>query len=77
MVHPQGPGSRQYFVNDPADMGYYLREFEYTFYGICTEIFLSKIGSLSSVVPEGSKQMYDLTELLHQKDQSYLRSRSN
>ena len=31
MVHPQGPGSRQYFVNDPADMGYYLREFEHTF----------------------------------------------
>ena len=31
MVHPQGPESRQYFVNDPADMGDYLREFEHTF----------------------------------------------
>ena len=31
MVHPQGPGSRQYFVNDPADVGDYLREFEHTF----------------------------------------------
>ena len=31
MVHPQGPGSRQHFVNDPADMGDHLREFEHTF----------------------------------------------
>ena len=31
MVHPHGPGSRQYFVNDPADMGDYLRGFEHTF----------------------------------------------
>ena len=31
MVHSQGPGSRQFFVNDPADMGDYLREFEHTF----------------------------------------------
>ena len=31
MVHPQGSGSRQYFVNDPADMSHYLREFEHTF----------------------------------------------
>ena len=31
MVHPKGPRSRQYFVNDPADMGDYLREFEHTF----------------------------------------------
>ena len=30
MVHPKGPGRRQYFVNDPADMGDYLREFEHT-----------------------------------------------
>ena len=30
MVHPKGPGSRQYFVNDPADMDEYLREFEHT-----------------------------------------------
>ena len=30
MVHPKGPGSRQYFVNDPADMGDYLREFKHT-----------------------------------------------
>ena len=31
MVHPQGPRSRQYFVNNPADMSDYLREFEHTF----------------------------------------------
>ena len=31
MVHPQGPRSRQYFVNNPADMGDYLKEFEHTF----------------------------------------------
>ena len=67
-----GPGSRQYFVNNPADMGDYLREFEHTFMFEFADIFLSKIGSLSSVVPEGSEQMYDLSELLHQKDQSYL-----
>ena len=24
MVHPKGPRSRQYFVNDPADMGDYF-----------------------------------------------------
>ena len=30
MVHPKGPRSRQYFVNDPADMDEYLREFEHT-----------------------------------------------
>ena len=57
MVHPQGPGSRQYFINDLADMG------DYFHVGICTDIFLSKIGSFASAVPEGSKQMYDLSEL--------------
>ena len=31
MVHPKGPRCRQDFVNDPADMGDYLREFEHTF----------------------------------------------
>ena len=31
MVHPKGPRSRQYFVNDPVDMSDYLREFEHTF----------------------------------------------
>ena len=31
MVHPKGPRSRQYFVNDPADMSDYSREFEHTF----------------------------------------------
>ena len=31
MVHLEGPGSRQYFVNHLADMGDYLREFEHTF----------------------------------------------
>ena len=31
MVHHKGPRMRQYFVNDPADMSDYLREFEHTF----------------------------------------------
>ena len=39
MLHPEGPGSRQYFVNDPYFHAYFH-------VGICTDIFLSKIGSL-------------------------------
>ena len=39
MVHPKGPGSRQYFFNDPADMGDYLREFEHTFMLEFAQIF--------------------------------------
>ena len=39
MVHPKGPRSRQYFVNDPADKGDHLREFEHTFMLAFRQIF--------------------------------------
>ena len=39
MVHPKGLGSRQYFVNDPADMSDYLRKFEHTFMLEFAQIF--------------------------------------
>ena len=42
MVHPKGPGSRQYFVNDPADMDEYLKEFEHTLMLEFFQIFFFK-----------------------------------
>ena len=39
MVHPKGPRSKQYFFNDPANMGDYLREFRHTFMSEFVQIF--------------------------------------
>ena len=58
-------------------MGDYLMKFQHTFmFEFAQTYFFQRLAPFQVLSPE-SKQMYDLFELLHQKDKSYLQSRSD